>query len=101
MAKYIDAESIDKVLDDIMRDESQKDFVRRSSKGMIGILKMWPAADVAPVVHAHWIKEDVDENTYFCSACEALWMLPEGSPEDNGMHYCPNCGAEMGMGVQR
>ena len=54
-----------------------------------------PAADVAPVVHAHWIKEDEDENSYFCSACEALWMLSEGSPEDNGMHYCMNCGARM------
>lgn len=47
-----------------------------------------PPADVAPVVHAHWIK---DECAFMrCSQCgyenDWEWATP----------YCPSCGARMG-----
>lgn len=43
-----------------------------------------PAADVAPVRHARWIKhEGYDE----CEACHAKAIY--------GSNYCPSCGALM------
>ena len=48
-----------------------------------------PAADVAPIVHAHW-DDSFDGITLYCSACgmphRCLMRIPD---------YCPNCGAKM------
>lgn len=59
-----------------------------------------PSADVQPVKHGKW--EEIEEyggwgNTYFrCSICGDEWDLDTGTPVENGMKYCPNCGARMG-----
>ena len=63
-------------------------------------IKNMPAADVAPVVHGQWIKDDFlsDDvnNAEKCSQCGELigWFskLP---------NYCPNCGARMDGGEDR
>lgn len=55
-----------------------------------------PAADVAPVVRAHWVEwDDGEGDTFECSACGEVWTLNAGNPIENNMHYCPNCGAKM------
>ena len=48
------------------------------------------AADVAPVVHGHWIRQDESFTRFKCSN-------PECSAENfSGFeNYCPNCGAKM------
>ena len=53
-----------------------------------------PAADVAPVVHAYWIRHDdadVVEGYYVpeyeCSKCRA-WKKDDSD-------FCPDCGAKM------
>ncbi|MGN1109506.1 MAG: hypothetical protein ACI4RK_09015 [Oscillospiraceae bacterium] len=60
------------------------------------IFKIVPAADVAPVVHAHWkkSKEGVcGDYLFVCGACGAdYWESPSFYKQ---AHYCPNCGAEM------
>ena len=59
-----------------------------------------PAADVAPVVHGRWIKDDFlsDDvnNAEKCSQCGELigWF-------GNLPNYCPNCGAKMDRGEDR
>ena len=51
-----------------------------------------PIADVAPVVHAHWIHKEYIQNNMVigivgeCSNCGKVRLI------DN---YCPNCGAKM------
>lgn len=46
--------------------------------------------------HGEWIaEENYDDIYYRCSACDEPWVLIEGTPFDNGMKYCPNCGAKM------
>lgn len=37
---------------------------------------------------------DGDE-IYRCSACGEEFVLIDGTPKDNGYHFCPNCGADM------
>ena len=34
-------------------------------------------------------------NVYKCSVCGVDWDIIDGTPEDNDMNYCPNCGAKM------
>ena len=44
----------------------------------------------------HWIdNDDPDDNYFTCSVCGDLWILNDGTPEDNLMNYCPHCGARM------
>lgn len=32
---------------------------------------------------------------YQCSECGCEWCLNDGTPKENGMNYCPHCGAKM------
>ena len=52
----------------------------------------FPAADVAPVVHARW--EWISEDIYRCTACNEKSRVAEvmGRP---AWGHCPNCGAKM------
>lgn len=45
----------------------------------------------------HWIEvTDFDCNPYYdCSVCGVSWTMIDGTPEGNGMKYCPRCGARM------
>ena len=66
-------------------------FVRKVT---ISALKRLPSADVAPVVHAHWIPQK--ENHEFkevwmkCSACGYPVSRWTGNT-----NFCPSCGAKM------
>ena len=62
-----------------------------SAKNLQSISDM-PAADVAPVVHGHWVEKEkyIFGIMYDCSLCENR-ILDTGHP----WHYCPNCGAKM------
>ena len=40
--------------------------------------------------------EGVDGDEYYeCSNCGEPWVLTAGTPKDNNMNFCPNCGADM------
>ena len=56
-------------------------------------IKALHAADVAPVVHGKWMKEDRGRVEYcaVCDQCGFDWMW-----SDRGyFKFCPNCGAKM------
>lgn len=38
---------------------------------------------------------EYDDDTYECSQCGEPWTLIDGTPEENNMKFCPNCGADM------
>lgn len=60
-----------------------------------------PAVDAEPVRHGEWILNPsnlYNDATWVCSVCGEPWRLFYGTPEENGMHYCPNCGAKMDGG---
>lgn len=61
------------------------------------LLAEFHTGEIAPVVHGRW--EEVDDVWgdvhYRCSACDYEWFLEDGTPAENGMNYCPHCGAKM------
>ena len=50
-----------------------------------------PAADVAPVRHGRWEKHG---SKWQCTGCKVLMSI-DGTPQENLLYYCPNCGAYM------
>lgn len=57
------------------------------------VRELIPAADVRPVVKAHWIYHEDDCGDYYeCSHCHDEYVVYEG-----GMcwKHCPTCGADM------
>lgn len=59
--------------------------------------------DAVEVVHGLWIEqEDGWGDTYYdCSVCGNSWTTIDGTPFQNGMNYCPNCGAKMDLDGKR
>lgn len=68
-----------------------------SSAEIESMLSELPPADVAPVRHGWWIEHDSDwgDTLYVCSQCLAEFASVDGTPLDNHIRYCPNCGAKM------
>lgn len=100
MPRYIDAEKIDfgKAL--------YGGFARDIRDAANSLISEAPTADVAPVIHAHWIKVPSANykniHYYDCSKCKHT--IGRERSEDlfraiewNGGHdlFCPYCGAKM------
>lgn len=62
-----------------------------------GISSAEPSCSEIPKKTGRWIaNDDYDGEVYYtCSRCEEPWVIIEGTPQENGMKYCPNCGARM------
>lgn len=54
-------------------------------------------ADLVEVKHGEWIeKEEIYGDVYYtCSNCNNDWTTIDGTPQENFMNFCPNCGAKM------
>lgn len=50
-----------------------------------------PAADVVEVRHGRWEKHG---SKWQCAGCKVLMSI-DGTPQENSIYYCPNCGAYM------
>ena len=55
------------------------------------------SADVQPVKRGEWeeVSEDYEDTYYRCTCCGDEWYLEAGNPKENGMYFCPKCGAKM------
>ena len=54
--------------------------------------------DAVPVVRGRWTQTnlfDEEANVYVCSVCGEPWTLNAGTPQENNMNFCPNCGCDM------
>lgn len=57
-----------------------------------------PTIDAVPVARGRWTQTnlfDEEANVYVCSVCGEPWTLNAGTPQENNMNFCPNCGARM------
>ena len=66
---------------------------------LIDLQMLMPTVDAAPVKHGRWIeKEGFDGDSYYtCSSCGCDWTTIDGTPVQNNMRYCPECGAKMDL----
>ena len=87
----------DSVIDVLCKQRTFEPKHRRTIMRSIQLIMEQPKVDAAPVVHGHWIPQDgyCDDLYYTCSACGCDWLCIEGTPEENNMRYCPECGAKM------
>lgn len=95
--RYVECETTLKIIDKYAKtvDESGA-VVVKEIKDIVEII--CPAADVVEVRHGEWIAHDDDWcGTYYtCSACGCDWTTIDGTPQENNMKYCPECGSKMG-----
>ena len=66
---------------------------------ILDVVETFSPVDAEPVRHGEWKRdgEVYNDATWTCSVCGEPWTLLYGTPEENGMHYCPNCGAKMDL----
>ena len=57
------------------------------------VLSHTPTVDAEPVKHGRW-KECGYK--WRCSSCGVLMDI-DGTPKENLLNYCPNCGAKMDL----
>lgn len=85
--EYIDRELAMKELE---FDAPEQVFYSR--KDAIECIRYIPAADVAPIRHGRWIRQDDTFTRFKCSAC--------GDENHKGNEkYCSNCGTKMNLEV--
>lgn len=60
-------------------------------------IKAWNRRTEPERKKGEWLYKpnEYDDDTYECSQCGEPWTLIEGTPKENNMNFCPNCGAEM------
>ena len=95
MAEYIKKALVAREIRKLLRvRESAVDIFQAGFE--YGVDRAWdkinkiPAADVAQVVHGHWIRQDESFTRFKCSNPEC------GAENYSGFeNYCPNCGAKM------
>lgn len=102
MAEYLDREALIAEFKQLKLGESS--FIERVfADGVYAIIERFPAADVAPSVHARWIVTkayndviDMDVSKYTCSSCGEYRLI--ATTLSQATNYCPNCGAKMDIG---
>lgn len=93
--KYIKREDALNMVNHV-RDKCGNEEMTVTLNWVIALLNNIPAADVVEVKRGRWTMwDDGEGDTYECSACGEVWTLNAGTPKENNMHYCPNCGAKM------
>lgn len=93
MSEYIDRQAL---LDAIPPTEEDKQIsLYGAVSDFISLVHDVPAADVAPVVHAHWKGWNTQDP--YCSNCGFSYDREEGEYSQT-TDYCGNCGAKMDGG---
>lgn len=97
MAKYIDKDEVVDMLRRWGQEAAETNSAEADAFEAVAYeLQYFPAADVAPVVHARWTNPSWTTYKHgTCSACN--WVNTTGA-HCNGFrkpNFCPNCGARM------
>lgn len=87
MERYIDADKL------IWQVQDSDKYGTITKQVFISLLQNSETADVAPVVHAHWIR--TNHGAYRCSNCTAKGILYGVILHAYESDYCPDCGAKM------
>lgn len=87
MTRYIDVEDFKEEV----RKLGKSLLNEWDTQGVLSVLERVPTADVAPVIHGHWIYQGLSPYNCFsrCSCCDVVFDGYET------LEYCPKCGAKM------
>ncbi len=55
-----------------------------------------PPAEPAPCTWSQSMDPSMPDT--FAATCGVVWTFTEGGPRENGMHFCPGCGAKVAHG---
>ena len=86
MKEYIEREAAIKVIENDCLE--LVDYIKEDT---IQCVKAIPAADVVEVRHERWEKHG---SQWQCTGCKVLMSI-DGTPQENLLYYCPNCGSRM------
>lgn len=98
MSRYIDAEALDnRIKAEWAKQEDDKGY------GLAHFfVETQPTADVAPVVHAHWIDSPNIMECVVCSNCFSDDLSAQVvAPPPADYKFCPSCGAQMDEKVKQ
>ena len=85
--RFIDANALKKAIDHTGVDMLESaDYFGFTYKKIMRVIDDAPTADVAPVVHGHYVFDDDGDSS--CSVCREKYL-------DHTQKYCPNCGAKL------
>jgi hypothetical protein len=59
--------------------------------------KATPPAEPAPCTWSQSTDPSMPDT--FAATCGVVWTFTEGGPRENGMHFCPGCGAKVAQGA--
>ena len=102
MSRYADLDALEKELNErltFLRERNGNyDQYTDGFDEAVDRVENFQTADVAPVVHARWIRPHWQNSNYCCdcSECGGEAMHREYQWDKNGIYsICPNCGAKM------
>ena len=90
MAEYIDREALEVELNHrlafLMAENGEYDHYTTGYEEAVCTVEDFQSADVAPVVHGHYVINDDGDAS--CSVCREEYL-------NHTQNYCPNCGAKL------
>ena len=89
--EYIPRDAVDDVLLKLEERFISNPFALTACAMAVDKIDNIPAADVAPVVHGHWIH--LGGGLAKCSVCK--WVVKDCYDQDNEDLFCRKCGAKM------
>ena len=94
MPRYVDVDNIGSFMVCAFPDD---EYAIGWNEAIAKIETSAPTADVAPVIHGHWIVTDngVNGKTADCSVCGSHFVYFKGHLQIDKMPGCPKCLAKM------
>lgn len=83
---------------DILANGDKDSIFTRDAQALREAAEMLEKSEI--VRHGRWIEQEGYDGDvcWDCSVCGESWSLIDGTPADNGMDFCPHCGAKMDGG---
>lgn len=81
----------------IYRKDARHAVLHNDGQAAVAAIEEIHAVDAVPVVRGEWEEAEMgyDDYAWVCTVCGEPWVLNAGTPSENNMNYCPNCGARM------
>lgn len=94
MSEYIEKGKIEKFIEDGLNNPDKNKAFGHDAIEIMAEIYYMTSEDVAPVIHAKWVKRSFVSFDVFCSECRTLEKFGDSNYKSR---YCPHCGAKMDL----